>query len=60
MSILIKKMETDEEIRGKAYVHWRSWQETYPGMMDEAYLDSRTLGKCEEQAFRWRDGSRRR
>ena len=55
MPIRIKEMETDEEIRGKAFVHWKSWQETYPGMMDEAYLASRTLEKCEEQAFRWRD-----
>ena len=56
MQIEIKKMETDEEIRGKAFVHWKSWQETYPGMMDEACLAGRTLEKCEEQAFRWRDG----
>ena len=32
--------ETDAEIRGKAFVHWKSWQETYPGMMDEACLAS--------------------
>ena len=56
MQIEIRKMETDEEIRGKAYVHWKSWQETYPGMMDAAYLAGRTLEVCEEQAFRWRDG----
>lgn len=55
MEIRIKRMESDAEIRGKAYVHWRSWQATYPGMMDEAYLASRTLERCEEQAFRWRD-----
>lgn len=33
MQITIKKMETDDEIRGKAYVHWKSWQEAYPGML---------------------------
>ncbi len=55
MPITIKAMETDDEIRGKAYVHWKSWQETYPGLMDAAYLAGRTLEKCEEQAFRWRD-----
>ena len=27
MNIVIKKMETDAEIKGKAYVHWKSWQE---------------------------------
>ena len=51
----IKRMETDDEIRGKAYVHWKSWHETYPGLVDAAYLAGRTLEKCEEQAFRWRD-----
>ena len=51
----IKHMETDDEIRGKAYVHWKSWNETYPGLMDAVYLAGRTLEKCEEQAFRWRD-----
>ena len=56
MPIQIKKMETDGEVRGKAFVHWKSWQETYPGMMDEAYLAGRTLEVCEEKAFQWRDG----
>ena len=51
MSITIKNMQSDEEIRGKAYVHWKAWQETYPGMMDQSFLDSLTLKKCEESAF---------
>ena len=25
MNIILKEMETDEEIKGKAYVHWKSW-----------------------------------
>ncbi len=25
----IKKMETDEEIKGKAYVHWKAWHGAY-------------------------------
>ena len=56
MSVIIKKMETDEEVRGKAYVAWRSWQDTYPGMVSQAYLDCTTLEMCEETAFKWRDG----
>ncbi len=28
---IIKPMETDEEIRGKAYVHWKAWQEAMQG-----------------------------
>ena len=55
MSLIIKKMETDEEIRGKAYVHWQAWQETYPGMMPQAVLDARTLERCLEQSYRWPD-----
>jgi len=51
--IIIKKMETDEEIKGKAYVHWKSWQEAYPGLVDQNYLNALTLEKCEEMAYRW-------
>ena len=53
MTIKIKKMETDDEIRGKAYVHWKSWHEAYPGIISREYLDSHTLEKCEKLAFRW-------
>lgn len=55
MRIVIKKMETDEEIRGKAFVHWRSWHEAYPGLVSSDYLDRMTLEKCETLAFRWKD-----
>ena len=55
MPVIIKPLETDEEIRGKAYVHWKCWQETYPGLVSQAYLDKLTLEKCEEKAFQWRD-----
>ena len=51
----VKKMETDDEIRGKAFVHWKSWQEAYPGLVDQAYLDKLTLEKCEDMAYRWPD-----
>lgn len=53
MSIVIKKMETDEEIRGKAYVHWASWHEAYANLIDPDYLGKLTLEKCEEIAYRW-------
>ena len=55
MSILIKPMETDAEVRGKAYVHWKCWQETYPGLVSQDYLNRFTLQKSEEKAFQWRD-----
>ena len=55
MDITIKKMETDDEIKGKSYVHWKSWQEAYPGIVDQQYLDTLTLDKCESIAYRWTD-----
>jgi len=56
MCIVIKKMETEEEIRGKAVVAWRSWHEAYPGLVRQEYLDSLTLEKCEKAAFRMTEG----
>ena len=55
MGIVIKQMESDSEIRGKAYVHWKAWQEAYAGLVDQAYLDSLTLEKCTDIAFCWPD-----
>ena len=42
MNIIIKPMESDSEIKGKAYVHWKAWQETYSGFVDQAYNDKLT------------------
>lgn len=53
MPWIIKPMETEAEIRGKAYVHWKSWQESYAGIVDAGYLERLTLEKCEEMAFRY-------
>ena len=55
MSIFLKKIETDEEIKGKAYVHWKAWHEAYPGLVNQDYLDNFTLEKCEKIAFSRRD-----
>ncbi len=55
MSIIIKPMETEAEIRGKAYVHWKSWQEAYAGLIDGNYLAAFTLEKAEQTAFRYRE-----
>ena len=55
MGIILKKMETDEEIKGKAYVHWKSWHEAYTGIISQEYLDKLTLEKCEKMAFSWPD-----
>ena len=49
----IKPMESEEEIDGKGYVHYKSWHETYTGLVDAAYLESVTLEKCRSIARRW-------
>ena len=41
--IIIRRMETEEELRGKAYVHCRAWKEAYAGIVDQAFLDGRTV-----------------
>ena len=43
MSLILKRMETDEEIKGKAFVHWKAWHEAYPGLVSREYLDAFTL-----------------
>lgn len=51
--IVIKPMESEDEINGKAFVHYKSWQETYPGLIDAGYLEAFTLEKCVATAHRW-------
>ncbi|VPU24492.1 acetyltransferase, gnat family [Streptococcus pneumoniae] len=29
MTVIIKSMETPEEIEGKSLVHWQTWREAY-------------------------------
>ncbi len=52
-NISIVPMKTAEEMDGKAYVHWKSWQETYAGLMPQQYLDNITLEKCISWAHSW-------
>ena len=51
--LILKPMETEEELRGKAYVHWKSWQESYAGIVDAGYLARLSLEKCEALARRY-------
>ena len=56
MSVNIKKMETGEEMRGKAYVHFKSWHESYSDIVDAEYLNTQvTLEKCERTAKKYPD-----
>ena len=56
MDIVIKKIETESEVEGKACVHWKTWQEAYSGIVDQSFLDSLTLQKCLEIASSKKDG----
>ena len=51
----IKLMESWEEIDGKGYVHYKSWHETYTGLVDAGYLEGITLEKCTGIARQWPD-----
>lgn len=41
-------MESDEEIKGKAYVHWKSWQDAYKGIVDQSF---RQLQVCRDDVI---------
>jgi len=46
-AIIVVPMTTEDEIRGKAYVHFKSWHESYTGLVGEDYLNNKvTLEKC--------------
>lgn len=55
MNYIIKQMQTEDEIDGKGYVHYKSWQETYVGLVDGEYLKSITEEKCKTIARKWVD-----
>ena len=52
MQIAIVPMTSEEEAKGKAYVHCRAWKEAYRGLIDQTFLDGRTLEFSEERALR--------
>ena len=57
MPITIKPMETVEEAKGQAYVHYHAWQETYAGLVDRSYLERMSLETSERYALRaFQDG----
>ncbi|MBU1020148.1 MAG: hypothetical protein KJ847_02955 [Firmicutes bacterium] len=47
--VTIRKADINDA-EGKGYVHYHSWNEAYTGLIDQEYLDSRSLEKCIEQA----------
>ena len=50
--VMIKLLETEDEAKGKAYVHWQAWKEAYTGLIDQAFLDGRTVEMSEKIALR--------
>lgn len=46
----IKPMETEAEIDGKAFVHWKAWQEAYADLLPQKFLQKRTLEQCQKRA----------
>lgn len=52
---IIKPLQTEDEINGKAYVHYKSWQETYTGLVSAEYLSKNTLERNQMTAHRFTD-----
>ena len=46
MNIIIKTMETPEEIEGKSLVHWQTWREAYDDLLPADFQETMTLEKC--------------
>lgn len=42
-----------EDADSKGYVHWKSWQETYSGLIPEDSLARQSLERCRETARHW-------
>ncbi len=40
----------ENDFAQKGYVHFKSWKETYSGLMDDSYLENHTLEKCIQTA----------
>lgn len=52
MKLEIRDMRP-EDMDDKGYVHWKSWQETYTGLIEPQYITSQSLEKCRNIAHRW-------
>ncbi len=54
---VIKKMETEDEIKGKGYVHYKAWHEAYKNLIDGGYLEGVTIEGCVEKAQKYPDNT---
>lgn len=46
MTVIIKSMETPEEIEGKSFVHWQTWREAYDDILPTEFQETMTLERC--------------
>ncbi len=46
MTVIIKSMETPEEIEGKSLVHWQTWREAYDDFLPAEFQETMTLERC--------------
>ncbi len=46
MTVIIKSMETPEEIEGKSLVHWQTWREAYDNLLPAEFQETMTLERC--------------
>ena len=44
--IIIKIMESSEEIEGKSLVHWQTWREAYDDLLPAEFQETMTLDRC--------------
>ena len=46
MTVIIKSMETPEEIEDKSLVHWQAWREAYDDLLPAEFQETMTLERC--------------
>ena len=46
MAVIIKSMETPEEIEGKSFIHWQTWREAYDDLLPAEFQETMTLERC--------------
>ena len=46
MTVIIKSMETPEEIECKSFVHWQTWREAYDDLLPAEFQETMTLERC--------------
>ena len=56
-SICIKLAETEEEQRGRGYVHCTAWKEAYRGIVCDRYLDTMTVEATTARALQFPDNT---